>query len=123
MQVVPISFDQVWQSNSWEEIPNCPGRFTLMPRKVVVEDAFQFLSRCDEQKMRLFAEEHSQEQWIRKWDSGVVRDPLLVVRLGSECGLITYHNKHGYLHTLNNPSGFERKLKALHIYDEIFPSS
>ena len=120
---VPTSFDIVFAANEWKEIPNCPGRFTLSPKKVSNEDVTQFLSRCDP-NMQQFTNQTQQDLWVTIFAKGeIVRDTLWVIKFQHDgCGLISYETNNGFLHTLNTPSGFERKLKALNIYEKIFPS-
>lgn len=120
-QVLPSNFNAFYTAHAWQEIPNCPGRYTLHPQKTLSLNVQEFIFDTDgslEQKIK----DWPIENWLIRWDKGeVVRDILWAVRLENDCGIISYeHRTGGFLHTLNSASGFERKLKALKIYDQVY---
>lgn len=86
-------------TGNWEEIPNCPGRYVLKgarvstsPAEIIGEEAETFEFQTDR-----------------------ARDTVVVARI-SGGGLISYKRKDGsFLHTLNTPEGFRRKLDQLGI--------
>lgn len=93
------SFDQLFKEWSWRPIRDCPGRYVL-------RGAGGHLSPAD-----LLGEK-------RRWGEhtpSAARDTVLVARL-DDGGLISYRRADGsFLHTLNTPEGFERKLRQLGI--------
>lgn len=121
LRELPSNFDTFHSCYDWKEIPNCPGRYTLHPQKTVSFDVQQFLCNTDK-NLESIVNEWPTNTWLKKWEKGqVVRDILWAVRLEDNCGVISYeHKTGGFLHTLNTASGFERKLKALHIYDHVY---
>jgi hypothetical protein len=95
------TFELILSRWSWQPIPNCPGRFRLTgessrstPPSVIVGislPSFEF--RVDG-----------------------ASDPVIVTPLGNGTGLISYRRESGeYVHTLNTPEGFGRKLEQLGI--------
>ena len=94
-----MTFDDLWTGRSWQPIPNCPGRFVLRdapsevhPRDLVGPDVELCEFRVD-----------------------AARDTVVVGEL-EDGALISYRRPAGsYLHTLNTPEGFERKLQQLGI--------
>lgn len=123
MNIVPLTFEQFSSVWDWKEIPNCPGRFTMHPQKTISSSVKDFMIRTNEDVSGILNEWNIND-WTKVWPAGeVVRNVLWVARLENDCGIISYeHPSGGFLHTLNNASGFERKLKALHIYDKIYIS-
>ena len=83
-----------WQ---WRPIPNCPGRFvmasgptSLAPRDLVGPDVA-----------------------LQEFRVPAAHDVVIVARL-DDGGLISYERANGtYVHTLNTPEGFARKLQQL----------
>ena len=121
MEELEVSFGRVEEGWCWEEISGCPGRYTMSPVKSV---SFPVLELLRQAGMDLSEGEMSMKEKMRRWIPGsVVRDGLCVIRIREGCGIITYeHSRGSFLHTLNTASGFERKLKALGIFDCVFPS-
>lgn len=86
-----------WQGNA---IRNCPGRYilkavpTTMTPAELLGDQFKIISRR----------------------SVHARDEILIVKFADGGGLITYRrDEQSYLHTINDPSGFARKLAQLEL--------
>lgn len=96
---VCVSFEELKTKWTWKPIHNCPGRFIL-----------------DQQACALSPEEIINSV-IEPCEFQVegAKDTVIAVQL-SEGGLISYRKKNGrYVHTLNTPAGFERKLQQLGI--------
>lgn len=93
------TFDQLWCNQSWQQIPNCPGRFRLTVRDSNLAPARLIGGTVD----------------VREYDLSICPDTVLVAEL-SGGGLISYRRSNQtYVHTLNTPDGFARKLKQLGI--------
>ena len=93
-----MMFDKLQQSWNWKPIRNCPGRYVLL-------DAKADLSLRD-----LLGSEVEARQY-----KTAAKDTVLVIPL-DRGGLISYKRDDGsYLHTLNTPEGFQRKLLQLGI--------
>jgi hypothetical protein len=94
-----MTFNQLLESWAWKPIRHCPGRFILSgakadlcPEEIVGETVDVGVYRVD-----------------------AARDIVLVVRL-DQGGLISYKKEDGsFIHTLNTPEGFQRKLRQLGI--------
>lgn len=87
---------------SWLPIPGCPGRFTLSPRRpeLGIEELLGAPAN------------------VRRFEDTRARDAVIVVELEGG-GVISYERADGtWLHTLNTPSGFRRKLRELGITGE-----
>ena len=106
----------------WREIRNCPGRFVVSrvldevePRDVVM----RVRNSMDGVTVHAFpARAHERD------------DDVVVVAFRDEAGggLITYVKRRPdgsttHVHTLNTPSGFERKLRGMGLFDAVFSSS
>ncbi|OLE51125.1 MAG: hypothetical protein AUG51_24095 [Acidobacteria bacterium 13_1_20CM_3_53_8] len=92
-------FDELWENWNWSPIRNCPGRFIL--RGVKDDLSPQKLLGSD----------------VKVIEHRVVaaKDLVLVAAL-DKGGLISYKRADGsFLHTLNTPEGFRRKLQQLGI--------
>ncbi|HMG36439.1 MAG TPA: hypothetical protein VKM94_21060 [Blastocatellia bacterium] len=99
-----IGFDELFRAHIWREIRNCPGRYVLAggPVKTTVDELL------------------GEEAVSSKFEVENARDPVLVTRLREGCGLISYIQRDGsYIHTLNDGSGFTRKLADLGIAEEV----
>ena len=92
-----ISFEKLMALRSWREIRNCPGRYLasdILDRTTVSD----LLGVSVTETTRV---------------SPRARDAVIVTPL-EDGGLISYKREDGtYLHTLNTPEGFERKLADL----------
>lgn len=94
-----MTFDDLMGAWAWKPIRNCPGRYVL--------DA----ARDDLRPQEVLGDEAA----VKEYCVEAARDAVLVVRL-SEGGLISYRRADGsFLHTLNTPEGFRRKLAQLGI--------
>jgi hypothetical protein len=92
-------FEQLLNSYNCKPIRNCPGRFLII-------DIDSGCSPNQLLEIDLEFEEHRVEK---------AKDAVIVVEF-SDGGLITYKREDGsYLHTLNTPEGFKRKLLQLGI--------
>jgi hypothetical protein len=94
-----MTFDELMKARDWRPIRNCPGRFILHGASDCLrpEDILR-----DEIELREFKVE-------------AAKDTVLVVELEGG-GLISYRRDDGsFLHTLNTPEGFQRKLAQLGI--------
>jgi hypothetical protein len=93
------SFDQLFIEQNWRPIRDCPGRYVL-------RGARYDLSPADVLGEEIRLSEHNVP---------AARDTVLVARLNGG-GLISYRRAdRSFLHTLNTPEGFERKLLQLGI--------
>jgi hypothetical protein len=94
-----MTFDRVAARGDWKPIPNCPGRFVLAggptarsPIELLGTDALLSEHRVP-----------------------AARDLVIVAPL-DRGGLISYQRANGmFVHTLNTPEGFARKLAQLAI--------
>jgi hypothetical protein len=94
-----MTFDKLLKAWDWKPISHCPGRYVLKgarnnlrPQELLVDDAQ--------------AKEYHVES---------APDAVVVVELEGG-GLISYRREDGsFLHTLNTPEGFRRKLLQLGI--------
>lgn len=93
------SFDQLWRDQSWQKLPNCPGRYRLIKRESNLTPGELIGGVAD----------------VREYDLPICIDTVLIVEL-KDGGLISYHRSdETYVHTLNTSDGFRRKLKQLGI--------
>ena len=92
-------FDELWENWRWRPIRNCPGRFILRGVKDDLSPQKLLGSRACVVEYRVVA----------------AKDLVLVAAL-DKGGLISYKRADGsFLHTLNTPEGFRRKLQQLGI--------
>jgi hypothetical protein len=99
-----MTFEQLMRDRHWKPIRNCPGRYVL-------HGAQGSLRPQD-----LLGDEVE----IIEYLPDAARDAVLVFAL-DDGGLISYKRDDGsFLHTLNTPEGFQRKLSQLGIN---FPES
>ena len=95
----PATFAALFNRLAWRPIPNCPGRYVLAAGPVATPPHDMVPGAND-------ASEHV---------SAAAKDPVLVTPF-EDGGLISYRKSDGmFLHTLNTPEGFERKLRQLAI--------
>lgn len=94
-----MTFEDLWTKYTWQPIRNCPGRY-------ICTDCPPDLST----QALLGANSRLYEFSVEK-----ARDRVVIARLDSG-GVISYKRTDGtYLHTLNDPDGFARKLDQLGI--------
>jgi hypothetical protein len=95
-----MTFEQLMRDRQWKPLRNCPGRYVL-------DGAHKNLRPQD-----LLGDELE----IREYLPEAARDAVLVFAL-DDGGLISYKRDDGsFLHTLNTPEGFQRKLSQLGIH-------
>jgi hypothetical protein len=92
-----LTFEHLMASRRWKPIRDCPGRFVLslgdrnLPPQDLAGPGIEF----------------------REHRVSAARDIVIVGRF-AEGGIISYKRSDGsYVHTLNTPEGFERKLHQL----------
>ena len=93
------AFERLKAAGTWHPLPNCPGRFVLRdapsdlePRALIGTDAE-----------------------LHQFSVPAAPDPVVVARF-DDGGLISYKRANGtYVHTLNTPDGFARKMSQLGI--------
>ena len=94
-----MTFDELMRARNWTPIRNCPGRYALREAK------------ADLSPGGLLGEEME----VSEFRVDAARDAVLVAALDGG-GLISYRRDDGsFLHTLNTPEGFRRKLLQLGI--------
>jgi hypothetical protein len=94
-----MTFEQLMRDRHWKPIRNCPGRYVL-------DGARKNLRPQD-----LLGDDAEIEEYLPE----AARDAVLVCAL-DDGGLISYRRSDGsFLHTLNTPEGFQRKLSQLGI--------
>ncbi|HMF58003.1 MAG TPA: hypothetical protein VK619_16790 [Pyrinomonadaceae bacterium] len=92
-------FDELWENWDWRPIRNCPGRFVLSGAK------------HDLSPEQLLGEGIK----VTEYRVAAAKDLVMVAAL-YKGGLISYKRPDGsFLHTLNTPEGFQRKLQQLGI--------
>ena len=94
-----MTFDTLSTRWTWKPIRNCPGRYRLVdvPADLPVDALV------------------GKEAEVARFSIKTAADEVLVVSL-DRGGMISYKRSNGtYLHTLNDPDGFERKLRQLGI--------
>ena len=96
-----MTFAELFAALSWKPIRNCPGRYVLQGANISwlrVEE----LTGC--------------ELEVSAHKVSAARDLVLVASLDNGSGIISYQREDGsFLHTLNTPEGFQRKLQQLGI--------
>jgi hypothetical protein len=94
-----VTFDDIRSRWSWRPIPHCPGRFVLSSGPTRNSPA-EIVGRPVE---------------VSEYAVPAAKDPVSVIRL-PDGGMISFRKVNGtWLHTLNTPEGFERKLQQLGI--------
>jgi len=94
-----LRFEELAAGWNWRRIPGCPGRYSLSPAEFSGEPR------------ALVGTEHL----IREYSSSRARDTVWIAQVEGG-GLISYRKQDGtFIHTLNTPEGFRRKLKDLDI--------
>ncbi|RMG56335.1 MAG: hypothetical protein D6723_00530 [Acidobacteria bacterium] len=94
-----MTFDELMKRWTWQPLPRCPGRY-----KLVGVDRFTSLSQLLGSGVPIY-----------RFRVAAARDLVLVAAL-DRGGLISYQRADGsFVHTLNTPEGFARKLAQLGI--------
>ncbi|HKY04516.1 MAG TPA: hypothetical protein VJQ56_06485 [Blastocatellia bacterium] len=94
-----MSFDEIFKGWNWEPIRNCPGRFALRGAKAELRPEEIIGHKIETIEFQVVG----------------AKDAVIVARLEGG-GLISYRREDGsFLHTLNTPEGFCRKLEQLGI--------
>lgn len=94
--LMDISFERLFQLHPWREIPHCPGRYLLRKK---ANEQLKFVS--------------PNEIAIEIFNSDVCPDRIHLGRF-IDGGLLSYEKSDGtFVHTLNNPSGLQRKMTHL----------
>ncbi len=94
-----MTFAELLKTYDWKPIRNCPGRYALHGTKSDL--------RVEELTGR--------EAQVSRYRTSATRDMVLVAAL-DDGGIISYQREDGsFLHTLNTPAGFYRKLRQLGI--------
>jgi hypothetical protein len=95
-----MTFDELMAERPWKPIRDCPGRYVLPPTL----EAPASLAGVDSP--------------LREYRLATARDPIVVMTFDDGGGLISYRRADNrYIHTLNTPEGFARKLEQLGIAD------
>lgn len=92
-----MTFNELIDKWDWKPIPNCPGRYVLRS------------ARKDLRVQELLGDDVDASEYRVK----EAKDVVFVISL-DEGGLISYRHEDGsFVHTLNTPEGFQRKLLQL----------
>lgn len=94
-----MSFDEIFRRWNWTPIRGCPGRFALSGARAELRPEEIIGHEIETIEFRVAA----------------AKDAVIVARLDGG-GLISYKREGGsFVHTLNTPEGFGRKLNQLGI--------
>lgn len=111
-------FTALYKKYRWKMIRNCTGRFTCRDHLIVSQMApLQLIHSLNGDKQIV-----QFEQYYYKLEDET-KNPMIIIPFTDEhqTGLITYVKEDAetgnchYVHTLNAPSGFQRKLEAMKI--------
>ena len=92
-------FEALQEAFTWRPIRGCPGRYRLSHPTPLS-----------------FADLLGLDGPARRCEVSAARDPVWVAPLEDGAGLISYEKPGGrFVHTLNTPEGFQRKLAQLGI--------
>jgi len=92
-----MTWQELLRARAWRPIRHCPGRYVLAGPP----------SRLRPQEIA------GEEIPTERFQTPAAPDPVVVAPLEAG-GLISYEKPDGtYVHTLNTPEGFERKLNTL----------
>ena len=97
----------------WHEIKNCPGRFVLRKKGGNYSNLTpsEFIYEITNHRMKTYIV----DGFVSK-----MNEKILLIPFSCQGGLLTYVKGDGsYVHTLNTPSGYKRKLEALGIPLEV----
>jgi hypothetical protein len=114
---------RLYQAYRWKPLPNCTGRYTCREHNVV--STLSPLELLDRAAIKSFDDGESRILSLFAFDLPGRPDRVLVVPLDrcNRTGVITFAKTHethdgsftSYVHTLNAPSGFRRKLNGIGI--------
>ena len=117
------NFCKLYQHFRWKMIPNCTGRYTCRDhKKVSMLPPIELLNAAD--IMTDNDEDELFKQYYITFDHERRKDPIYVIPFSNQkTGLISYiksttdenGERISYVHTLNSPSGFQRKLEAIQV--------
>jgi hypothetical protein len=94
-----VDFQTLFAARRWTPIRNCPGRFGLA-EGAVYDSPASLVPSVDLKEFRV----------------RLAKDPVVVAAFAAGGGLISYRRSDGtFVHTLNTPQGFMRKLAQLGI--------
>jgi hypothetical protein len=106
----------LYKAIRWKMIPKCPGRYTCRDHDKVSHFSPTALLQAFEMDCPV-AQERTVELDLPGRNDLVIATPM---DEANTVGLITYVKKEGetvrYVHTLNTPCGFRRKLEAIGVY-------
>jgi hypothetical protein len=91
-----ISFESLLERYDWKPIPGCPGRYILKGGISPVKPAALV----------------GGDREIREREFTAAPDPVSFC-LFPGGGLVSFRKKEGYIHTLCDAGGFERKMRKL----------
>lgn len=95
-----VDFETLFAERRWKPIRNCPGRFVLDDGDPGMSPASLGGSTAE----------------VREFRVAAAKDMVVVLPFPDGGGLISYKREdETYLHTLNTPEGFARKLAQLGI--------
>jgi hypothetical protein len=93
-----MTFDELMAARPWKPIRDCPGRYVLPP----TTETPGTVAGVD-------------EAVVHQYQLPTARDPIVVATIVGG-GIISYRRADGrFVHTLNTPEGFSRKLQQLGI--------
>ncbi len=114
---------RLYQTYRWKPLPNCTGRYTCREHNVVSK--LSPLELLEQAEIKSFDDGETRTLSVYAFDLPGRPDRVLVVPLDrcNRTGVITFaktDEKHdgsfvSYVHTLNAPSGFRRKLNGIGI--------
>ena len=94
-----MTFESIKSRGDWTPIRDCPGRYVL--RGVVPSFGISDLVGLEKEIQRYHSKKARDSVWVAYLEDG---------------GVISYQRVNGdWIHTLNTPEGFRRKLRQLEI--------
>lgn len=117
-EVTDPIFITIYNSFRWKMIPNCTGRYTCRDHKVV---SHLLPTKLLEAAGIPSSTISGLKQYYVTFEKEKRKDPIYVIPFAEDglTGLISYvkckEDGVNYVHTLNTPSGFQRKLEAINV--------
>jgi hypothetical protein len=100
LKYLEMSFNKLLESWNWKPIRNCPGRYILCGPEAGLQRPAALIG---------------DEVEVGVYQTDAADDTVMVAALAGG-GLISYQKPDGsFVHTLNTPGGFQRKLRQLGI--------